>query len=100
MRIAAYTLLAGGIWTTSAIAGVADAPAVTELIIRADWQGPESLPPRYRNHCYYEAFTGRLYCSDHCGGDYQFYFCSELSFGCCHLGHGYCDFRGFLRCHP
>jgi hypothetical protein len=27
-------------------------------------------------------------CSDHCGSDYQFYYCSEASFGCCRIGGG------------
>ena len=40
------------------------------------------------------------YCSDHCGSDYQFYFCSRESFGCCRVGFGYCDWNGLLRCHP
>jgi hypothetical protein len=70
------------------------------LLIRADWQEPAQLPPRFRNHCTFENFTGRPYCSDHCGVDYQFYYCSPASFGCCHLGHGYCDWDGLLRCHP
>jgi hypothetical protein len=69
-------------------------------LVRVDWQEPLQLPPRFRNHCTYENFTARPYCSDHCGIDYQFYYCSEASFGCCHLGHGYCDFHGLLRCHP
>jgi hypothetical protein len=69
-------------------------------VVRADWQGPLQLPPWFRNHCTYENFTGRPYCSDHCGIDYQFYYCSEISFGCCHLSRGYCDWRGILRCHP
>jgi hypothetical protein len=69
-------------------------------IVRIDWQYPPQLPPRFRNHCTYEYFTGRPYCSDHCGIDYQFYYCSEISFGCCHLGRGYCDWRGILRCSP
>jgi hypothetical protein len=67
---------------------------------RADWQYPPQLPPRFRNHCTFEYFDGRPYCSNHCGIDYQFYYCSEISFGCCHLGRGYCDWRGALRCHP
>ena len=44
--------------------------------------------------------AGRPYCSDHCGFDYQFYFCSRDSFGCCRIGFGYCDWNGLLRCHP
>jgi hypothetical protein len=63
----------------------------------ADWQYPWQLPPRFRNHCAYEYFTARPYCSNHCGSDYQFYYCSELSFGCCHLGRGYCDWNGLFR---
>jgi len=70
------------------------------LLIRTDWQSPAELPPRYRNHCAVENFTGRPFCSNHCGIDFQFYYCSRDSFGCCHLGHGYCDWRGLLRCHP
>jgi hypothetical protein len=69
-------------------------------IVPADWQYPQQLPPRFRNHCGYEYFTARPYCSDHCGSNYQFYYCSEASFGCCHLGRGYCDWNGLLRCHP
>lgn len=70
------------------------------LVIPVDWQEPQSLPPRFRNHCSTERFTGRPYCEDHCGHGYQFFYCSERSFGCCHLGRGYCDFHGLLRCSP
>jgi hypothetical protein len=72
----------------------------SEGFTRVDWQYPPQLPPRFRNHCTFEYFTGRPYCSNHCGIDYQFFFCSELSFGCCHLGRGYCDWNGILRCSP
>ncbi len=78
----------------SVLAGLAFSSAC-----RADWQTPEQLPPVFRNHCSFESFTNRPYCSNHCGIDYQFYFCSPASFGCCHLGHGYCDWNGILRCH-
>jgi hypothetical protein len=81
-------------------AHASDTGIANGLVIRADWQEPAQVPPRFRNHCRVENFTGRPYCSDHCGSDYQFYFCSELSFGCCHLGRGYCDFRGLVRCVP
>jgi hypothetical protein len=70
------------------------------LFVRVDWQDPALLPSRLRNHCTVENFTGRPYCSDHCGIDYQFYYCSQAFFGCCRLGHGYCDWDGLLRCHP
>jgi hypothetical protein len=71
-----------------------------DTTVRVDWQYPWQLPPRLRNHCVYERFTARPFCSDHCGSDYQIYYCSEASFGCCHLGRGYCDWNGLLRCHP
>jgi hypothetical protein len=73
---------------------------VHDMIARVDWQYPWQLPPRFRNHCRYEYFTARPFCSDHCGSDYQFYYCSQDSFGCCHLGRGYCDGGGLLRCSP
>ena len=69
-------------------------------LIQVDWQGPLSLPPRFRNHCAIDVLSGRPYCSDHCGFDYQFYFCSRQSFGCCRVGYGYCDWTGLLRCAP
>ncbi len=69
-------------------------------VVRIDWQYPWQLPPRFRNHCAYEYFTARPYCSNHCGSGYQFYYCSPASFGCCHLGGGYCDWGGLLRYHP
>ena len=69
-------------------------------VIRVDWQWPQWLPRRFRNHCAVDTFSGRPYCSDHCGLDYQFYLCSPASFGCCHIGSGYCDWNGLLRCHP
>jgi hypothetical protein len=72
----------------------------TDLLVRVDWQEAAQLPPHFRNHCTVENFTGRPYCSDHCGADYQFYYCSQASFGCCRLGHGYCDWDGHLRCAP
>jgi hypothetical protein len=75
------------------------AAAERDTILRIDWQYPWQLPPRFRNHCGFEYFTARHFCSDHCGNDYQFYYCSEASFGCCHFGRGYCDWNGLLRCH-
>jgi len=79
---------------------VSEALPARGSVILVDWQYPQSLPPRYRNHCSSEYFTGRPYCSNHCGSDYQFFYCSEGSFGCCHLGRGYCDINGVLRCSP
>ena len=88
------------IWAAGCAAGQSGPAGAASFVIPADWQYPQQLPPRFRNHCTFEYFTARPYCSDHCGIDYQFYYCSEASFGCCHLGRGYCDFGGLLRCHP
>jgi hypothetical protein len=72
----------------------------SDVVVQVDWQGPESLPQRFRNHCVNDSFSGRSYCSNHCGFDYQFYYCSPQSFGCCRVSFGYCDWSGLLRCHP
>jgi hypothetical protein len=69
-------------------------------VIQADWQYPSALPRRFRNHCAVDRFSSRPYCSDHCGFDYQFYYCSPGSFGCCRVGFGYCDWNGLLTCSP
>ena len=63
-------------------------------------KAPPTLPPRFRNHCAIDCASGRPYCSDHCGFEYEFYYCSQQSFGCCKIGFGYCDGSGQLRCHP
>jgi hypothetical protein len=94
LKVLALAVLAAALSAPVARAGA------SSLFVRVDWQTPEQLPPRFRNHCALENFTSRPYCSNHCGVDYQFYYCSEASFGCCHLGHGYCDWNGVLRCHP
>jgi len=75
-------------------------PAVSTAVIKVDWQDPQSLPRRFRNHCRFDVGHGRPYCADHCGLGYQFYFCSRASFGCCRVGYGYCDWAGSLRCAP
>jgi hypothetical protein len=69
-------------------------------MIRVDWQNPVLLPRRFRNHCVVEPSSGRTYCENHCGRGYEFYYCSHASFGCCHVGYGYCDWHGELRCRP
>ena len=69
-------------------------------VMQVDWQDPQLLPRRFRNHCASDAFSGRPYCSDHCGFDYEIYYCSRQSFGCCRRGFGYCDWHGLLRCAP
>jgi hypothetical protein len=96
----ALMLSAGALWPSRLRAGELNSPAIGAPIIAVDWQGPMSLPPRFRNHCHYDVNHGAWYCSDHCGIDYQFYFCSPTSFGCCRPGYGYCDWKGHLRCAP
>jgi hypothetical protein len=96
----AIVLLICAAWVTICPAGQTIEPPGDAPIIQVDWQVPQSLPRRFRNHCASDPFSGRPYCSDHCGSDYQFYFCSRQSFGCCRPGFGYCDWNGLLRCHP
>jgi hypothetical protein len=86
--------------TSSGIAVPPIVPPQRAAVTQADWQWPQLLPRRFRNHCAIDAISGRPYCSDHCGFDYQFYLCSPASFGCCRIGYGYCDWSGLLRCHP
>ena len=87
-------------WASLCPAAPAIVPLADPSLIKVDWQEPQSLPPRLRNHCHGDFYSGRPYCSDHCGYDYQVYFCSRESFGCCRVGFGYCDWNGLLRCHP
>lgn len=87
-------------WANMPSARADELPPRGGYTLRVDWQVPQQLPPHFRNHCTYDSLSGRPYCSDHCGIDFQFYACSEVSFGCCHIGHGYCDWNGQVRCHP
>jgi hypothetical protein len=73
---------------------------VNRSFVYVGWQDPAFLPRRFRNHCSFDVTLGAYYCSDRCGSDYQFYYCSRWSFGCCHIGVGYCDWGGLLRCRP
>jgi hypothetical protein len=102
VRTLAFAMLAASAWLSSVRAddGMPRAADLNGLVVAMDWQGPQSLPRRFRNHCSYDSYSGRSYCSDHCGVDYQFYYCSRASFGCCRVGLGYCDWSGVLRCHP
>ncbi len=100
MFAVALTLLLCAGWVTVCPAAQTIKPPADVTIIQVDWQAPQSLPRRFRNHCARDPFSGRPYCSDHCGFDYQFFFCSRESFGCCRPGFGYCDWNGLLRCHP
>jgi len=100
VKIFALFLLTGVAWASACRAEQPiELLAAAPPLIQVDWQDPQSLPLRFRNHCAYDRFSGRPYCSDHCGFDYQFYYCSRHSFGCCRLGVGYCDWNGLLRCH-
>jgi len=57
-------------------------------------------PQLFRQHCKFDATGASQYCAAECGSGYQFYYCSERSFGCCHVGAGYCDWNLSLRCSP
>jgi hypothetical protein len=98
--VAALALIGGVVAASLCAAMPATGPLSASPVIRADWQGPLALPPRFRNHCAIDSASGRPYCSDHCGFEYQFYYCTQQSFGCCRIGFGYCDWRGQLRCNP
>ena len=97
LAVVAAVYVAG---TSASSAGDAGFSPVRVPLLFADWQEPLDLPPRFRNHCSFDISRGRYYCSDHCGFDYQFYYCSRDSFGCCHIGLGYCGWDGLLRCRP
>ena len=73
-----------------------DVPGIVQFSF--SWAPLPLLPARFQNHCGY--FNGQYVCANHCGPNYQIYFCSDRSFGCCHIGHGYCNAGGFLRCSP
>ena len=71
-------------------------PAVEQFSY--NWVAMPLLPRRYQNHCGY--YNGHFTCADHCGADYQIYYCANAAAGCCHIGQGYCDGAGNLRCSP
>jgi hypothetical protein len=93
--LAALALVA---WASCCRAGEPSYSPGHGLLTWLDWREPDDLPRRFRNHCGFS--NGRYYCAYHCGSGYQFFYCSRVSFGCCHIGDGYCDYRGFLRCRP
>ena len=93
-------LLACIAWTSVCRAGEPGYLPVVWPSIYFDPGDPALLPRRFRNHCSFDVTHGRYYCSNHCGSDYQFYYCSRKSFGCCHIGVGYCGYDGLLRCRP
>jgi hypothetical protein len=96
--IFAFALGVGLMWSSLLCAGELNYTPVEAPLVRVDWQDPALLPLHFRNHCGFVG--GRWVCANHCGIDYQFYFCSPASFGCCHTGYGYCDWNGSLRCAP
>lgn len=99
-----YLVLVTLLLATSASAGLGQerfndrrySPAVEQFTY--SWVAMPLLPRRLQNHCGY--YQGHFVCADHCGIGYQVYFCSRESSGCCHIGYGYCDDAGHLRCSP
>jgi hypothetical protein len=69
-------------------------PAIEQFTY--NWTAMPLLPRRHQNHCGW--YEGHWICADHCGLDYQVYYCSREATGCCHIGRGYCDAAGNLRC--
>jgi hypothetical protein len=104
MKSVARFLSVAFLYSVAAVSVGHAVPLTTSMhqgpVVQVDWQEPPSLPPRFRNHCATDVLSGRPYCSDHCGFNYQVYYCSAQSFGCCRPGFGYCDWGGQLRCHP
>ena len=93
LRLALYTCI---VWIMPIAASAADQSP-------ANWQAIDAYsqdrPPRlFRQHCKFDATGATQYCAAECGSGYQFYYCSEKSFGCCHVGVGYCDWNLSLRC--
>jgi len=97
------------VWGTALLAAMATACAASEQwAVRRhspameqftySWAAMPLLPRRYQNHC--GDRSGHYTCADHCGVDYQVYYCSKTATGCCHVGEGYCDQTGKLRCSP
>ena len=94
--LAALALVA---WGSPSAAGEPGYSPAYGLMTWFDWgRDPADLPPRFRTNC--GIHNGRFFCAYRCGTTYQFYYCSPVSSGCCHIGDGYCDYRGFLRCRP
>jgi hypothetical protein len=100
MKTFMLALLTCTAWASACSAAQPIAPPNDAPLIQVDWQDPSSLPRQFRNHCAYDRASNRYYCSDHCGAEYQFYYCKPKSFGCCRINFGYCDWKGLLRCAP
>ena len=74
-------------------------PAAPDGIVQFShsWSPLPLLPRRFQNHCGF--FHGTYVCANHCGPNYQIYYCSDQSFGCCQIGQGYCN-DGYVQCAP
>jgi hypothetical protein len=98
-RTLLFAAIAVTLWPSCCRAGELGYFPVTPLLTWLDWgREPDDVPPRFRTNCGFH--NGRFYCAYRCGSTYQFYYCSRASSGCCHIGDGYCDYRGYLRCRP
>jgi len=97
--VAAFAVALAPLASVHATATQVNYSPIRPPFIAVDWQHPLALPRAFRNHCHFDG-EGRFYCSNHCGLDYQFYYCTPASFGCCRPGFGYCDWKGRLRCAP
>ena len=99
MKTLSWALLAA-MTTTAAAADRRVAPQYSPAVAQFSyrWAAMPPLPRRLQNHCGYA--DGHFVCADHCGIDYQVYYCPSTASGCCHVGRGYCDDGGRLRCSP
>jgi hypothetical protein len=97
---ALFAVIIGMAWIPICQAGEPGYAPAMQPLIYFDPGEPAFLPRRYRTRCSFDVTYGRYYCANRCGSDYQFYYCSRWSFGCCHIGVGYCDPAGLLRCRP
>jgi hypothetical protein len=97
--VAAFVVASGPLASLHATTTQLNYLPIRQPFITVDWQHPLALPRAFRNHCHFDG-RGRFFCSNHCGLDYQFYYCTPASFGCCRPGFAYCDWKGHLRCAP
>lgn len=91
-------LVTVGLVTPGGAADLRTEPRATPLVAQLS-SSPTAMPPlpvRHQNHCGFVG--GRYVCADHCGRDYEVYYCPASASGCCHVGYGYCDAAGQLRC--
>jgi len=97
LRIAALT---STVWSFACQAGGPSHSLVNGSSAEVHWQQARLRSWRLRSYCNFDVTQGRYYCPNHCGSDYEFYYCSQRSFGCCHIGVGHCGWDGLLRCRP